>query len=308
VKSFFQAVGVLTVLGIILVFVSVWVGFGSLMKNETKVKEKAILSLELNGVIVDGKKFLKDLRKYREDDDIKGVLVQINSPGGVVGPSQEIYAELKRTREVYKKPVVVTGSGLVASGAFYSAMGADKFFVEPGTLTGSIGVIMEFANLEKLYDWAKIKRYVIKTGAYKDTGAEYREMRPDEKQLLEGTMQEVLAQFKKAIADGRKMPIERVSQYADGRIFTGETAVKLGFADQVGTFTDAVAEIGKLTKLGNKPELFEPPKDRDNILQMLISQGEDEDSKTTLKGIGVITNQLKLLGQPLFMMKGSYFE
>lgn len=306
-KSFFQAIGIMTVLGTLLFFISLWVGMGSFMKNESRVKGKAVLSLELNGVIMDGKKFLKDLRKYREDDGIKGVLVQVNSPGGVVGPSQEIYAELKRTSEIYKKPVVVTGSGLVASGAFYSAMGADKFFVEPGTLTGSIGVIMEFANLEKLYDWAKVKRYVIKTGAYKDTGAEYRDMRQDEKQLLEGTMFEVLNQFKKAISDGRKMPMEKVTQYADGRIFTGETAVKLGFADSVGTYTDALAALGEMTGLGDKPEVFEPAKDRDSILQMLMASQED-DSKSKLSEIEILTNQLQLLGKPLFLMKGSFFE
>lgn len=306
-RKFFQFVGVVVVVGFILFFVVVGGTISSLISpNKEKVSGNAIMKLELDGVIMDGKKFLKDLRKYRDVPEIKGILVQINSPGGVVGPSQEIYAELKKTREVYKKPVVVSGSGLVASGAFYAAMAADKFITNPGALVGSIGVIMEFANLEKLYDWAKIKRFVIKTGAFKDTGAEYRDMREDEKKFLQGLMDDVLMQFKKAIAEGRHMPIEKVAQYADGRIFTGEQAVQLGFADQVGTLTDAAEVIGEMTKLGKNPQIFEPPREYDSIMEFLTSNQEESHSET--KAIRILTNQLKIMGQPLFLMKGTYFE
>src|SRR3989344_1375324 len=163
-SKFFQAVGIIVIIGIVLFFVVIGGTLSSLVKHEDKISGNAIMKLELDGIIMDGKKFLKDLRKYREVPEIKGILVHMNSPGGVVGPSQEIYAELKRTKEVYKKPIVVSGAGLVASGAFYAAMAADKIVTNPGTLMGSIGVIMEFANLERLYDWAKIQRFVIKTG------------------------------------------------------------------------------------------------------------------------------------------------
>src|SRR5690606_7819038 len=139
--------------------------------------------------------------KYREEDHIKAVVVQVNSPGGVVGPSQEIYSEIVRTREEYKKPVVFSCLGLAASGAYYAAAGADKFVVNPGCMVGSIGVIMQFANLEKLLSWAKIERYALKTGAFKDTGAEYRPMGAEERAMLEDLLNSVLGQFKKAIVD-----------------------------------------------------------------------------------------------------------
>jgi protease-4 len=305
-RKFFQVVGVIVVIGVVVFFVVVGGTISSFMKHEDKVSGKAILKLELDGAIMDGKTFLKDLKKYREVGDIKGILVHVNSPGGVVGPSQEIYSELKRTKEVYKKPVVVSGAGLVASGAFYAAMAADKIIVNPGTLIGSIGVIMEFANLEKLYDWAKVQRYVIKTGAYKDTGAEYRGMREDEKKLLQGLMDDVLLQFKKAIAEGRHMPLEKVTPYADGRIFTGQQAVELGFADQVGTLTDAEEVIGEMTNLGKKPEIFEPPKEYDSIMEFITSN--QSESRSEVQAFKVLTNQFKLMGQPLFMMKGTFID
>lgn len=304
-RKFFQFIGAVVVIGFLISLLAGGI-FSSFMGKKERIGGDAIMKLELDGVIMDGKRFLKDLRKYREVSEIKGILVQMNSPGGVVGPSQEIYAELKKTREVYQKPVVVAGSGLVASGAFYAAMAADKIVTNPGTLMGSIGVIMEFANLEKLYDWAKIKRFVVKTGAYKDTGAEYREMREDEKKLLQTLMDDVLMQFKKAIAEGRKMPLEKVTQYADGRIFTGEQAVALGFADQVGTMTDAVEILGEMTKLGKKPEIFEPPKEYDSFMEFLTSNQEQSSSEA--QALRVMTNQLKTLGQPLFLMKGTFVE
>jgi protease-4 len=123
----------------------------------------------------------------------------------------------------------------MASGAYYSAVGADKIVVAPGAMVGSIGVIMEFANLEKLYDWAKISRFTINTGKYKDSGAEYRSMRDDEKELFQNMINEVWGQFKAAVAEGRNLKPEEVEPYADGRVFTGDFAVKNGFADEVGT-------------------------------------------------------------------------
>ncbi|MEK6555500.1 MAG: signal peptide peptidase SppA [Bdellovibrionota bacterium] len=267
--------------------------------------KKSILSLEIDGIIMDSDDFVEALRKYAKEDEIKGVLIRVNSPGGVVGPSQEMYAEIKRVRDVLKKPVVVSMGGLAASGAYYASVGATKILTNPGTMVGSIGVIMEFANLEKLYDWAKIKRYTIKTGAYKDSGAEYREMRDDERLLFQQMADEVLGQFKAAIAEGRKMDPAKVTQYADGRVFTGETAVKLGFADEIGTFQDAIRTVGQLSGIGEEPELFEPPKKRPSLSEIFA------EIATNLKGFGVegTINQMlrpELLGRPLFLMPGSY--
>lgn len=280
--------------------------------GETPVRvtaKNSILHLELEGVILDGKKFLKQLLKYRKNDHIKAIVISINSPGGVVGPSQEIFEEILRAREEFKKPVVVHSAGLMASGAFYAAVAANKIIVAPGTMMGSIGVIMEFMNMEKLYDWAKVKRYSITTGRYKDSGAEYRPMRDDERALFQNMINEVWEQFKEAVAKGRGLKKEYVNQYADGRVFTGAQGVKLGFADDIGTLEDAYDEAADLANLDDY-EVFEPPKHKNGILDF-ISQAEDEDSSAESsfeKGVNAVTNKLmrtQLSNRPLYLLPGA---
>lgn len=275
-----------------------------LQLREANITQKSILFLELDGVILDGKEFLDDLKKYAYDDDIKGVLIQINSPGGVVGPSQEIYTEIKRVRDELKKPVVVSCLGLAASGAYYAAVAANKIVTNPGALVGSIGVIMEFINLEKVYEWAKVKRYTIQTGTYKDSGAEYREMREDEKQLFQQMANEVLAQFKKTVADSRKLAPALVDKYSDGRVFTGATAVSLGFADSVGTLEDATRIVGQLSGLGVNPEIFSPKSKKPELLEKIFSISKQKlSSEEFIKEFAGI----RLLGQPLFLMPGVHY-
>jgi len=266
------------------------------------VKEDSILKLELNGVIIDGKTFIEDLKRYAKDDKIKGVLVHINSPGGVVGPSQEIYAELKRVRDVLQKPVVASCGSMAASGAYYAAVAADKIVTNPGTLVGSIGVIMEFANLEKLYSWAKIEPYVLKTGGFKDAGSPSRAMTAEERAYFQSVLDNVQDQFESAVTTNRKLADYIVDKYADGRVFTGEMAVKLGFADQIGTLSDAVRLIGELTNLGEDPKIFEPPQ-RSPSLSDFISgvRGQSPTGQIQSSFIG----RLKLFGQPLFLMPGN---
>lgn len=277
--------------------------------GEQKIKissSKSILHMKLEGVILDSSKFVKDLKKYREEKDIKAIVLEINSPGGVVGPSQEIYEEIKRTRTQYKKPVVVSSIGLNASGAYYASVAADKIIVAPGTMVGSIGVIMEFANLQGLYDWAKINRYSITTGKFKDSGAEYRPMRDDEKALFQEMINEVWDQFKDAVAEGRGLKDDVVETYADGRVMTGATAVKLGFADQVGTLSDAFAEAAKLAGLEpDKYDIYEPPKKRPGLLEILSGQEEDAYSKTADKILSQVL-RTELVNKPLYLLPGSY--
>ena len=262
----------------------------------------AVLSLDLEGVIMDSEKFVETLKKYAEEDQVKAIVLRINSPGGAVGPSQEIYAAIKRVREETKKPVVASCSAVTASGAYYSAVAADKIFVNPGTLMGSIGVIMEFANLEDLYGWAKIKRYAITTGPYKDSGAEYRAMRADEKELFHKMLSEVHMQFKKAVAEGRKMELADVEKIADGRVVTGETAVRLKLADELGTYDDAVQAAWKMAGLEGKPEVLKPRKPENFLKVLLNGGGEDEESKLPSHLLSAL--RIKLVGQPLFLMPG----
>jgi len=277
----------------------------------------SILKLELDGVIIDGKKFLKQLKKYREDENIKAIVIEVNSPGGVVGPSQEIYSEILKVRQTLKKPVVVVSTGLMASGAYYAAVAADKIVVAPGTMMGSIGVIMEFMNLEKLYEWAKVSRFSINTGKYKDSGAEYRAMRPDEKELFQELINDVYGQFKQAVADGRGLKIDFVSEYADGRVFTGATGVKLGFADEIGTVDDAYELASDLAGLDDY-DIFEPPKKHPGIFELISAQAGsgDEDAESALQrghsfGASMDLALRKILhtelaNRPLFLMPGSW--
>lgn len=293
---------VIAALFVIVTLVSVG-GFLSMFQTQHQkvVGKPSLLYLELDGIILDGKEFAENLVKYGSDPNIKGVLIRINSPGGVVGPSQEIYSEIKRVREELKKPVVVSGIGLMASGAYYAAVGADKIVVNPGTLMGSIGVIMEFVNLENLYSWAKIKRYVIKTGTYKDAGADYRAMSEEERALFLGLMNEVLEQFKTAVAKGRKLSMEAVTASADGRIFNGETAVKLGFADQLGTLEDAKRLLLKMTKLPKNTELFSPPKKRPDFFEMLAEVKTPLSMGQQLENFQQKVLPMDLMNQPLYI-------
>jgi protease-4 len=266
-----------------------------------KLREPSILHLELKGVITGEEEFLDHLREYRDDDNIKGILVSIDSPGGVVGPSQEIYTELKRVREQLKKPVVVTCNALAASGAYYAAVAADKIIVNPGTLMGSIGVIMQFANMERLYDWAKMDFFTITTGKFKDSGSPYRPMRDDEKALFQDMINEVQAQFKTAVKEGRKLRPDVLEQYTDGRIFHGQFAVENGFADELGTFDDAKRIIGEMAGLGPDPEIYQPQDTPETLMEWL-----NQNARATTAGEKLMQQLLptQLAGKPLYLMPG----
>lgn len=279
--------------------------------GEMNLSNNHILNLEINGVIMNGKTFLKRLKKYKKDPKVKAIVIDINSPGGAVGPSQEIYYEIIRAKKETNKPILCVSTGLIASGGYYAALACDKILVAPGTMIGSIGVIMEFANLERLYDWAKVQRYTITSGKFKDSGSEYRPMREDERQLFQDMINEVYGQFKRTVMSSRNLSDEVVSQYADGRVMTGSTAVKLKFADAEGTFEDAVRMAAQMAKLGDDYKVVKPAKPRDNLWEMIFeNHEEDELNSVTSSGIfsasHVVRNLFKteLLNQPLYMMPG----
>ena len=195
--------------------------------------------------------------------------------------------------------MVVSAGSLLASGALYSAVGASNIVVNAGTLVGSIGVIMPVTNLEKLYEWAKIEMYAIKTGEFKDSMAEYRPMTSKERALYQDLANELLDQFKSAIIEGRKMNSEELEPYADGRVFSGDTAVSVGFADTIGTYSDAIELIGKLTGLGKHPKLFKP---KPNYSELLVERwlGKSFNSeKSFLSFLDKKKSILSLLGLPV---------
>jgi protease-4 len=234
--------------------------------------------VEVTGPIMDSKKVLSRLEEFAENGAVKSIVVRLNSPGGAVGPSQEIYEALKK----FPKPVVASMGTVAASGAFYISCGAQKVYANPGTLTGSIGVIMDFVNLEKLYEWAKIKRYSLKTGKFKASGAEYREMTAEERELFQTMLEDVLDQFKTAVSEGRKLPMTEVDKIADGRIMSGNQAKKAKLVDELGTLQDAVDEAAKLAGIKGKPNVVYPSKSGRKWLEMLMDETSAEEAEASL--------------------------
>jgi len=214
--------------------------------------------LQIKGIILDAEEYLIAIKEMAKKESIKAIVVRINSPGGSVGASQEIFEELKKTRNL--KPVIVSMGSVAASGALYVALGGTKIFASPGTITGSIGVVLEIPNIEKLLKKIGIESETIKSGAYKDTGSIYRPLTPEEKKYLTKKVKLIHDQFIKAISEERKISIEKVKNFADGRIFTGEEAKSLGLVDKIGNFWDAVEEAKKMAKISEAKLVFMPKK------------------------------------------------
>jgi protease IV len=244
------------------------------------VKDRSLLArggvsvgvVKVHDVIMDSEKSLKQLKEFEEDTSIKAIIVRIDSPGGAVGPSQEIHDAIKRVRKT--KPVVASFESVAASGGYYIAVAADRIVSNPGTLTGSIGVIMNMANLSELYKWAKVERYNIKSGKFKDVGADTRAMSPEERELVQNLIDNVYNQFLKAVADGRRLPVDSVKPYADGRILSGEQAMAVGLVDKLGGIDVAIELVKELAKIDPKQKVnlvFPEPKRR-SLLEV-IGQG-----------------------------------
>lgn len=225
--------------------------------------------IDLQGVMMTSEETLANLAEFRQDRNIKAVLVRIDSPGGAVGAAQEIYQDIKRTAAV--KPVVASMASVAASGGYYAALGATKIFANPGTMTGSIGVIIKFANLEKIFDKIGYQAEVIKSGVNKDIGSLSRPMTEEERTLLQEMIDDVHNQFISAVIDNRNMSDNQVRPLADGRIFTGSQAKAFGLIDQVGNFTDAVDQAMQLAGIaGEQPNLIYPDANKFPLFDMLV--------------------------------------
>ena len=216
--------------------------------------------VEVTGVIADAKTTLKELREFEEDPRIRAVVVRIDSPGGSVGPSQEILEAMQRLQK--KKHVLASMGSIAASGGFYIAMGGEKIYSNPGTLTGSIGVISEFPNVSGLLKWAGVDMRTITAGKLKDAGSPFREMSSEERSYFQAMLDDVHGQFIVAVAESRKLPEEEIRKVADGRVFTGRKAKDLKLVDELGGLQDAVREAGKLAGIRGEPRIEYPTKDR----------------------------------------------
>ena len=239
----------LIVLGAAMYFVS---GFFSSSSSGIGFSNK-IGVIEIAGQISDSGPILEQLMEFSKNKHIKAVVLRIDSPGGSVGASQEIYREVARVKDT--KKVIVSMGDTAASGGYYIAAAGDKIVANPGTITGSIGVIMSFYRIDELSKKIGLTLEVIKSGEFKDTGSSFRELTDREKELMNGVVLNIQEQFIKAVAEGRKLPVDKVREIADGRIFSGEMAKELGLVDELGNFRDAVNLAASLSGIKGEPTL-----------------------------------------------------
>jgi protease IV len=224
--------------------------------------------VEIVGAIADSQPTIDQIKAFREDESIKAIVVRIDSPGGAVGPSQEIYREIRKT--LAEKKVIASMGSVAASGGYYVAAAGDGIVANPGTITGSIGVIMGYTNFEALMQKIGLTPVVIKSGEYKDLGSPARPMTAKEKMLLQGVTATIHQQFVGAIAEGRHMAHDQVAAIADGRIFTGEDAQKLGLVDRLGNFQDAVQWAGELGGIEGEVKTVFPKEERRSLMRYLM--------------------------------------
>jgi protease IV len=262
-------IGLLLLLGVaVLIFVT---SFFSSSMDGVSLLDQRIGLIRIEGVITDSGRVVDELKKYRDNTGIKAILLRIDSPGGGVVPSQEIYEEVKKIRDEGVKKVVVSMGSVAASGGYYIASASDKIVANPGTMTGSIGVIMELANVQGLAEKVGVKSVVIKSGAVKDMGSPFRDMKPEERQIFQDLLDDVHDQFIQAVAEGRGMAGEDVRKIADGRVFTGREAKDMGLVDDLGNLQDAIRLAADLSGIEGEPRVVEP-KERRSWLDLLKSQ------------------------------------
>src|SRR3954471_3933596 len=230
------------------------------------IEAKGTIGDMQNGV--DSDKIVKLLKKYEKDDDIKAIVLRVDSPGGAVAPSQEIHDAIKRVKT--KKKVIVSMGNLAASGGYYISAPADRIFAEPGTLTGSIGVIFMHFNVRGLLDWAQVEETTLKTGKYKDTLSPFRPIQETDREEIQSISDDVYDQFVKAVAEGRGIPEARVREIAEGRIYPGRKAKDLKLVDALGGLDDAVAFAWQQAGQSGDPKVQYPPREHDLSLRDLM--------------------------------------
>lgn len=234
-----------------------------------------IAIIEVKGPIFESAPINEKLEKYRKSSSIKAVVLRIESPGGSVGSSQEIYTEVKKLSE--KKKIVVSMGAVAASGGYYIAAPAHKILANPGTLTGSIGVLMEHVEIGELLNWAKVSAEILKAGQLKDIGSALRKMSSEERAVLQTVLDNMHEQFLKAVAEGRNLPFEEVKKIGDGRVYTGQQALDLKLVDQLGNLEDAIEVAKKLANIKGEPRLVKPRKPKALWLDLLL--GEDSEGR-----------------------------
>lgn len=269
--------GCLVVFGalfVLMIFVAT-AGEGS---GELSLSPNKVAVVPIEGEILEARETLDLLHKYASNPTIKGIVVRINSPGGAIAPSQEIYSTIRRIRRESGKPVVASLDSVAASGGFYIAAACDPIIANPGTITGSIGVILQWFDMKELLQWAKVKPETITSGGLKDAGSPFRQMTDAERQYFQSVVAQLHSQFVRDVAEGRreKMQLEEVQKIADGRIFTGEQALEVKLVDELGTIDDAVRRAGALAGIEGEPAKVWPRPRDPGLLDLLAGTGDAE--------------------------------
>jgi len=281
--------------GIVVLFIgTVWIFLATLGEEGLPTGGPKVAVVEIEGIIVDGAAAVRELREHADNPSIKAVVLRVNSPGGVVAPTQEIFAAIQRARKA-GKPVVASLGAVAASGGYYVAVAADRIYANPGTLTGSIGVVMQLANLEGLLKKVGVDYVVVKAGAYKDVGNFARTMSPEERKMLQALLDDVYSQFVEAVSEGRGLEKKDVLAFAEGRIYSGQQALALKMVDELGGFEEAVEAAGKLANISGRPKLVYPRKK--------FSFRDLMESRLGLAGVGPLLPALSGIRTPLYLMQ-----
>jgi len=263
------------VLFVIAVFALVYLSFGGNDEESFGGFGDKIAVVDLDGVILSPKQIVPQLKKFADDDSVKAIIIHVNSPGGGVAASEEIYREVKRIRDEKKKRVVASIETVGASGAYYVASATDKIYADKGSIVGSIGVIAQWVNYGELLKWAKLKDITMKAGEFKDTGNPAREMTPAEQAYFQSLIDQMHTQFIQAVAEGRKAKEADIRSIANGKVWTGEQAYSMKLVDQIADFEDAVKDTAKSVGISGEPTLVRPPKQKRTGLDLIFGDVSD---------------------------------
>ena len=228
--------------------------------------------VEINGTILESEEIIKNLNHFYLRDDINGILVRVNSPGGGVAASQEIYQKIKNIRDRSNKPIIISMSSMATSGGFYVSIGADSIVANAGSITGSIGVIMGYPTVAKLMEIIGIDYTTIKSGDFKDSGSPFRNTSKSDKDYFNEVVIELFDQFKSDVALERNFSKDKIKELAQGQIFSGRQAYNNGLVDKIGTFEDAIWLIGKMTGYESRPTLIRIPEKQPSLINAIMGE------------------------------------
>lgn len=263
--------------------------------GELSLANDKVAIVPIEGEIFEAREAVDMLNKHAENDTIKAIVVRINSPGGAIAPSQEIYAAIRAARARHDKPIIASMDSVAASGGYYIAAACDEIVANPGTITGSIGVVLQWFDMKELVHWAKMKPETITSGQLKAAGSPFRELTEAERMYFQRIVNQLHLQFVRAIAEGRKGKLTEaeVAALADGRVFTGEEALALKLVDKLGSIDEAVRVAGKLAGIKGEPTKVWPKRREENLFDLLSSDA----------GAGAIVEKILARRTPLFLYR-----